>query len=206
VENGVSTAFRLSLDFLGEEPRGLRFRVAFDASQGRWLLRYPQVTGLKFVPIHGGEPPKWLTSLLVSAPQDEFVLNPDDRIAFDLFACVSDSGEKSRWYIDLAPADYEVRYVLEVQPGNARSDYLNKGSRFADMTPPWVGAIESNSIAVSFRQGKGIQSLDGLGARPTAAPMSAERLAELLKRDAEMDAQGDSGLDWPTLRARIERG
>ena len=89
-----------------------------------------------------------MSRYLVSAPQDEFVLNPDDRIAFDLFARVNASAENYRWTIHLPPAEYDVRYLYEVDPGKARYDYLGKGSRFADRTPPWVGAAESNAVRV----------------------------------------------------------
>jgi hypothetical protein len=117
------------------------------------LLPYPEVTGLRFAPLGGEELPEWTTRHLVSGPQDEFVLNPDDRIAFDLLAPVGVSGENDRWIIRLRPTEYEVRYVYEVHPGKARYDYLGKGSRFADMTPPWIGAVESNTVRVPVSLG-----------------------------------------------------
>jgi hypothetical protein len=81
------------------------------------------------------------------------VLNPNDRIAFDLVAPVNASAEDYRWTIRLPAAEYEVRYVYEVDPDKARYDYLGKGSRFADMTPPWVGAVESNVVRVRVSPG-----------------------------------------------------
>ncbi len=147
----MSATFRVTLDFIGPEPKGLRFRVAFDASPARWLLPYPDITGLRFIPVCGGEVPEWTTRYLVTEPRDEFVLNPDDRIAFDLLARVNASAENNRWTIRLPPAEYEVRYVFKVDSGAARYDYLGKGSRFADLTPPWVGAVESNAVRVSLR-------------------------------------------------------
>jgi hypothetical protein len=78
------------------------------------------------------------------------VLNPNDRIAFDLVARVSASDEDYRWTIRLPPAEYDVRYVFEVDSGEARYDYLGKGSRCADLTPPWVGSVESNTVRVSL--------------------------------------------------------
>jgi hypothetical protein len=146
----VSVTFRITLEFIGPEPKGLRFRVAFDASLARWLLPYPQITGLRFIPVRGGAPPEWTIRYLVTEPRDEFVLNPDDRIAFDLLAWINAFDENDRWTIRLPPAEYEVYYVFEVTPGGARYDYLGKGSRFADMTPPWVGAVESNAVKVSL--------------------------------------------------------
>jgi hypothetical protein len=101
----VSETFRVTLDFIGPEPKGLRFRVAFDASPARWLLPYPEVTGLRFISARGGEALEWMTRCLVTEPQDEFVLNPDDRIAFDLLAPVNASAENNRWTIRLPPAE-----------------------------------------------------------------------------------------------------
>jgi hypothetical protein len=152
-ENGVDATIRVTLDFIGPEPQGLRFRVAFDSSRARWLLPYPRVTGLRFVPTSGGMAPEWTTRYLVSCPRDEFLLNPDDRIAFDLLAHANISGDDCRWAIRLPPGDYDVRYVFEVASGEARYDYLGKGSWFADLTPPWVGAVESNAVRVRVLRG-----------------------------------------------------
>ncbi|MBI3408230.1 MAG: hypothetical protein HY040_07725 [Planctomycetes bacterium] len=146
----MGASFHVTLDFIGSEPQGLRFRVAFDSSQARWLLPYPEVTGLRFVPLADGDAPEWTTRYLVTEPQDEFVLNPDDRIAFDLVARVNASIEIYRWTLQLAPAEYDVRYIYEVDSGKARYDYLGKGSRFADLTPPLVGTVESNAVRVSL--------------------------------------------------------
>ena len=105
---------------------------------------------MRFIPVRGGKVPEWTTRYLVTEPRDDFVLNPDDRIAFDLLAHVNGSAENDRWIIRLPPAEYEVRYVFEVDSGAARYDYLGKGSGFADLTPPWVGAVESNAVRVSL--------------------------------------------------------
>jgi len=152
-EESAGATVRITLEFIGPEQRGLRFRVAFDASSARWLLPYPEITGLRFVPLGGDEVPEWTTRYLASGPQDEFVLNPDHRIAFDLLAPVNVFGEKDRWIIRLRPAEYEVRYAYEVDPGKARNDSLGKGSRFADMTPPWIGGVESNTVRVPVSRG-----------------------------------------------------
>ena len=144
----MGATFRVTLEFVGAEPPGLRFRIAFDASPERWLLPYPEVTGLRFAPARGGDAPEWMTRYLVSRPRDEFVLNPDDRIAFDLLASVNPSAENSRWTIELPPGENDLRYVFAVDPGQARYDYLGKGSRFADLTPPWVGTALSNTLRV----------------------------------------------------------
>lgn len=144
----MSTNFRVTLEFIGLEPKTLRFRVAFDASPARWLLPYPEITGLRFIPADATEVSEWLTQSLISRPRDEFVLNPDDRIAFDLAAPVNASAEDFRWTIQLEPGEYETHYIFEVRPEKARYDYLGKGSRFAEITPPWVGAVESNRVRV----------------------------------------------------------
>lgn len=149
----MGATFQVSLDFIGAEPHGLRFRVAFGSSSARWLLPYPKITGLRFVPLAGEEAPEWATRHLATGPQDEFVLNPDDRIAFDLVARANASAEEYRWTIKLPSAEYHVRYIYEVNPGEARYDYLGKGSRFADLTPPWVGAVESNAVRVRVSPG-----------------------------------------------------
>lgn len=153
-----NATFGVTLDFVGAEPIGLRFRIAFHSSQGRWLLPYPAVTGLRFIPPHGGTAPVSAKGYLVSGPRDEFVLNPDDRIAFDLVARTNVSSEGLHWFFQLQPGDYDVRYVYEVGPNQTRYDYLGKGSRFADMTPPWVGAVESNTVQVTVLPG-----MDGIG-------------------------------------------
>jgi hypothetical protein len=148
----VCANFRVTLELIGPEPQGLRFRVAFDASPARWLLPYPKITGLRFVAADGTRVRECMTRYLITQPRDEFVLTPDDRIAFDLVVPVNVSDTDFRWTIQLAPGEYDVYYVFyvfEVGPGEARYDYLGKGSRFADMTPPWVGAVESNSVRAS---------------------------------------------------------
>ena len=51
----MGATIRVTLDFIGVERQGLRFRVAFDASPSRCLLPYPEVTGLRFVPARSGD-------------------------------------------------------------------------------------------------------------------------------------------------------
>jgi hypothetical protein len=155
-EKSVCANFRVTLEFIGPEPQGLRFRVAFDASPARWLLPYPKITGLRFIPADGTDTREWLTRYLITEPRDEFVLTPNDRIAFDLVAPVNASDKDFRWTIQLAPGEYDVHYIFEVGPGEARRDYLGKGSRFADMTPPWVGVAESNSVRASVAGAGGV--------------------------------------------------
>ena len=149
----MSATFRVTLNFIGPEPKGLRFRVAFDCSPARWLLAYPEITGLRFVPICGADVPEWTTRYIAIEPRDEFVLNPDDRIAFDLLARVNVSSEHAKWTIQLTSAEYDVCYTYKVDPGGTRYDYLGKGSRFADLTPPWGGTVGSNAVRVHVLPG-----------------------------------------------------
>src|SRR5438270_13302327 len=84
----MDVGFRTLIEFIADEPSGLRFRLAFSGSSGRWLLHYPAVTGLRFVPPPPCPPPEWGTRSMVIEPREEFVLRCGDRIAFDLVATV----------------------------------------------------------------------------------------------------------------------
>jgi len=147
----MNSDFRILLEHIDSIDGIHRFRLAFEASVGRFLLPYPTVTGLQFA-IDGSEAqPKWATYKMVTAPRDEFVLNPEDRIAFDLLADTNvDVRAKLRWRIALAPGEYQVHYRYEVRPETQRYDFLGKGSYFADMTKPWTGIILSNEVAISI--------------------------------------------------------
>lgn len=147
----MDAAFRIVLENIGPGGDGHIFRVAFESSNDRFLLNYPKVAGLRFTSVIGGELHEFTTCLLVSEPQDEFVLNPRDRIAFDLRAYINlASTIERRWTIDLAPGEYEIVYNYSIDPNLRRYDYLNKGSRFADMTKPWSGSVSSNVVHFSY--------------------------------------------------------
>lgn len=80
-------------------------------------------------------------------PLDEFILKPTDIISFDLRAYVNvECNSERRWTISLPPGTYGVQYVYAVDAKTRRYDYLNRGSRFADITRPWSGEIRSNII------------------------------------------------------------
>jgi hypothetical protein len=147
----LSTSFRLSLGYVGPASEGCHvFRLAFESSDDRYLLNYPEVTGLRFRDTNGCEDGEFRTQFFVTAPRDEFVLNPPDRIAFDLRAYTNlEPTIERRWTIQLAHGQYRVDYCYSLDPDRRRYDYLNKGSRFADMTKPWSGSVVSN--AVEFR-------------------------------------------------------
>ncbi len=138
--------FDITLEVVSQQPQSIRFRVAFHSSNQRWLLIYPKVKELCFRSVNTGESSEWVTGRFFVAPQDEFVLNPQDRIAFDL------STDDIDWRIQLEPGEYEVHYQYTVSPENTRYDYLTKGSRFADSTPPWTGTVESNVVRVTVAE------------------------------------------------------
>ena len=61
----MDEGFRTRIEFIADEPSGLRFRLAFSGSSGRWLLPYPSVTGLRFVPaVSGGTDSKPTTDVV----------------------------------------------------------------------------------------------------------------------------------------------
>ncbi len=142
----MDASFQITLEVVSADPSAIRFRVAFDSSVARWLLPYPEVTGLRFTSTRG-DTLEWTTRYLATAPRDEFVLNPDDRIAFDLVVHTGiDPNQGQQWAIRLPPGGYDVQYVYSVEPSDQRYDYLGKGSRFADITPPWIGEVASGVL------------------------------------------------------------
>ena len=143
----MSADFSVTLKQVEGGPDCYQFRVAFYASVDRYLLYYPEVTDLQFKSPQCSEPTPSLTGYLVSAPQDEFVLNPHDRISFDLRVHINvESTREKRWTIELEPGEYDVQFCYTIDPKKRRYDYLGKGSRFADMTRPWSGTVYSNQV------------------------------------------------------------
>ena len=87
----------------------------------------------------------------ISAPRDYFVLTPESRIAFDLYASINPSPKtESLWNIDLPNGDYWVKYVYHVDRDTDWYDFLAKRSRFAGITPIWRGTLESNTIPITI--------------------------------------------------------
>jgi hypothetical protein len=143
--------FQLVLEYISDDDRCLIFRLAFESCTDRLLLPYPEVTGLKFTTPAGEKLAEWKTQFLVSAPVDEFVLNRDSRIAFDLKAHINtDSDEKHRWTARIGSGEINAHYMFEVQPDIKRYDFLAKGSRFAAITKPWSGSLKSNAVQFSI--------------------------------------------------------
>src|SRR6185295_15614675 len=98
----MDATFQLVLEYISGDARCLIFRLAFESCTDRLLLPYPEVTGLKFTTPAGKKLADWGTRFLVSEPMDEFVLNRDSRIAFDLKAHIN------------TPSDREHRWTAEI--------------------------------------------------------------------------------------------
>ncbi len=60
------------------------FRLGFHSAVERSLLQYPNPTGLKFSRLHDQAHFCFCTPLFGQFPLDDFVLNPAQRIMFDL--------------------------------------------------------------------------------------------------------------------------
>lgn len=122
------------------------FRVSFQNSTERFLLPYPEVTGLIFCDSEGKQVAEWRTRSLCIAPQDDFVLKPGVRIAFDIHANINADSECMSWVIEIPPGKYSVHYRFQVARDTDWYDFLQKRSRFVDITPIWQGEMRSNSI------------------------------------------------------------
>jgi len=74
------------------------------------------------------------------------VLNPRARIAFDLYANINEDSEGNLWVIEIPPGRYSVHYLFQVARDADWYEFLQKRSRFVDMTPIRQGTVRSNSI------------------------------------------------------------
>lgn len=123
------------------------FRVAFSDSDSRILLPYPQVTGIRFLDPDDSILAELKTRYLSTSPLDDFVLTPDARIAFDLRIVVNDKLESGGdWKVDLPVGRIRARFHYHVDDKRDWYDFLAKRSRFSELTPPWKGTLESNTI------------------------------------------------------------
>ncbi|PQO40345.1 hypothetical protein C5Y96_01890 [Blastopirellula marina] len=136
----------ISLSHVSDSPITETFRVAFHSSTERCLLPYPNITGLTFTDAHGKIVAQWRTRFLITVPLDDFVLDPDARIAFDLYANINGSYDQARWMIDLPTGTYNVHFAYRVDRDTKWYDFLAKRSRFAALTPIWRGEVQSNTI------------------------------------------------------------
>ena len=100
----------------------------------------------------GNSAAEWRTRSFVSAPLDDFVLDPDARIAFDVYAKINADREKHQWVIDLPAATYGVYFEYCVDRETDWYDFLAKRSRFATVTPIWRGSVRSNTIRFSVAE------------------------------------------------------
>ena len=129
------------------------FRLAFFGAESRILLPYPQVTGIRLVDDSDAKTAAWGTQFLVSEPLDDFVLTPRARISFDLRGyvnCDSDL-ERRRWTINMPVGACVARFRYHVNDKRDWYDFLAKRSRFAAITLPWNGTIESDAIEFTNR-------------------------------------------------------
>ena len=141
------TNFNITLDHLAEAETFHTFQVAYSNANSRILLPYPQVEGLQFMDDNGLVTGEWRTRHLTSSPLDDFVLTPNARIAFDLHAFVNCESHPRRGYtIELPIGLHRARFIYHVDDKREWHDFLAKKSRFAGMTQPWNGTIESNTI------------------------------------------------------------
>ena len=148
----TETTFSIELEHVTEGPDFHTFRVAFSGADLRILLPYPLVTGIRLVDASDAIIDEWRSRYLVSEPLDDFVLAPGARIAFDLrgyVSCASDT--ERRWTINMPVGDCRARFHYHVDDKRDWYDFLAKRSRFAAMTPPWNGTIESDAIKFENR-------------------------------------------------------
>lgn len=136
----------ISLEHIEDSPIPHTFRVSFHSTAQRWLLMYPSEIGLRFACASGCLAAQWMTTILIVAPMDDFVLNPGGRISFDLVAGINADSKSYRWVIDIPPGIYSVQFLYEVDRDREWYDFLAKRSRFVDLTPIWRGSLESNTI------------------------------------------------------------
>ncbi|MBW3599316.1 MAG: hypothetical protein KY475_18865, partial [Planctomycetes bacterium] len=124
----------ISLEYIADSTAQDTFRVAFHSAAERCLLPYPSVTGLTFTDASGNKAAEWRTRVFVSQPLDDFVLNPGDRISFDLHANINADSQGNRWFIDLPAGTYDVHFAYRVERDTDWYDFLAKRSRFASLT------------------------------------------------------------------------
>ncbi|TWT81671.1 hypothetical protein CA13_31240 [Planctomycetes bacterium CA13] len=148
----TETTFNIELEHVTEGPDFHTFRVAFSNADSRILLPYPQVTGIRLVDSSDAIIDEWRSRYLVSEPLDDFVLSPGARIAFDLRGYVNGASDTDRrWTINMPVGDCRARFHYYVDDKRDWYDFLAKRSRFAAMTSPWNGTIESDAIEFANR-------------------------------------------------------
>jgi len=143
----TETTFNIELEHVNEGSDFHVFRVAFSGADSRILLPYPQITGIRLIDDSDAMVDEWRTRYLISQPLDDFVLAPGARIAFDLRGYANcDSDTSRRWTINMPVGGCRAQFRYHVDDKRDWYDFLAKRSRFAALTPPWNGTIESNTI------------------------------------------------------------
>lgn len=149
----MTRPFRLTLEHVLTQPHRLTFRVTFDESELYLLLPYPKQLGLRFTKPSGELINQWMTGSLVSGePWYEFVLRPDDRISFDVFAAINKPSnsklEEERWTIELPPGDARVEFVYEQKIDWAHYEAEARRSHPGAHAIPFAGRVVSNAVSV----------------------------------------------------------
>ena len=145
----TETTFKIELEHINEGADFHTFRVAFSGAESRILLPYPKVTGIRMLDSSDAQLAEWQTRLLVTKPLDDFVLAPQARIAFDLRGyvnCEPAPDPDRLWVIALPVGACRARFRFHVSDKRDWYDFLAKRSRFAAITPPWNGTVESNTV------------------------------------------------------------
>ena len=151
----MTRPFRLTLEHVLTQPHRLTFRVAFDESELYLQLPYPQQLGLRFTKPSGELINHWMTGSLVSGePWYEFVLRPNDRIAFDVFAAINTPPRSifeapgERWTIELPPGEARVEFVYEQKIDWAHYEAEARRSHPGAHAIPFAGRVVSNAVSV----------------------------------------------------------
>lgn len=140
---------KIDLEQVGSSSCPYCFRVAFHSSADRLLLQYPNPTDLEFTTEDGNLASHFCTQIMGSFPIDDFVLNRNQRIMFDLNVNVNGtSPEAGSWKIELPKGRYWLTFVYNIARDTEWYDFLAKRSRFAAITPIWRGTMRSNTIPV----------------------------------------------------------
>ncbi len=153
----------LSLELLGQDARGFRFRVTFqNRSADKLFLPFPEIHGLRFAATATMQEAEWYTSLLVSAVGEGFALKPGTSRPFEwrVRPCDierpqwEDRSDYYRWCVDLPVGEYFVWFRWRVD-----SEFFDPDShmRLPDLeylaarenAIVWLGEVVSNRLEVA---------------------------------------------------------
>lgn len=143
----IEITFNIELEHVNRGVDFHVFRVTFSGADSRILLPYPQVTGIRLVDDSDALIADWRSRYLTSEPLDDFVLAPGGVIAFELRGYVNcESSAERRWTIGMPVGACRARFRFHVDDKREWYDFLAKRSRFAALTQPWNGTIDSDTI------------------------------------------------------------